>query len=303
VPGPELPDGSQVGLGDHTAALLDSSSGDLLIRSVSSSTGVLGLDPESNDIEPVATIDGEGELAVGVDGLVHVLEIDSGTITTRDSDGEVKGEVSVDLEGDRPVLTAVGDEPVVLDGDRLLSSEFDPVSVDIGDGAVVQKPSGEAAGVLVAGSDGLVEIDFDGGSSTISDDGSGGAARPMRVGACTYGAWGGSATYLQDCDGSDPVTGTVEGMPDGDPLRFRTNHGRVTLNDLVEGSQLLFGDGDPIFIDADWAEAISDEIEIDPEADIETDDESEARCENRENRPPTAEDDLDIFGTRRGRPV
>src|SRR5690606_16516143 len=75
------------------------------------------------------------------------------------------------------------------------------------------------------------------------------------------------------------------------------------LNSLTDGNQLLFGDGDPIFIDNQWAEALSEEIEVDPEATEELDEESEPTCESADNGPPVAEPDEGIFGTRRDRPV
>src|SRR5690606_1860550 len=45
------------------------------------------------------------------------------------------------------------------------------------------------------------------------------------------------------------------------------------------------------------------EIEVDPEATEELDEESEPTCESADNGPPVAEPDEGIFGTRRDRPV
>ena len=107
--------------------------------------------------------------------------------------------------------------------------------------------------------------------------------------------------YAQVCGDAEPVVDLVPGMDSAVEVRFRTNHGRVTLNSLTDGSQLLFGDDDPIFIDSEWSEALSDEIEIDPEAAEEVDEESEPTCESPDNGDPVAEDDEGIFGTRRDR--
>ena len=71
---------------------------------------------------------------------------------------------------------------------------------------------------------------------------------------------------------------------------------RVTLNSMTDGSQLLFGEGDPVFIDNEWAEALSDELEVDPEAVEELDEQTEPTCETPENGDPVAEPDEGCSG-------
>lgn len=302
IPGPELPDGAQIGLGAETAALLDEGTGRLFVLPVATSAAALALDPAS-DLAPVHTADGPAVLAVGVDGLVHLFEPDSGTITTWSPEGAQVATASVPPGLDGATLTAVGDRPVVLDGDRLLWPGAEPVTVEVGDDAVLQEPGPDAAGVLVAGAERLVLVDEDGTETEVSAAGTGAPARPVRVGACSFGGWGGDPTWVQACDGADPQTGVIDELEPGVEVRFRVNRGRVTLNSITEGSQLLFGDGDPIFIDNEWAEALSDEIEIDPEAAEEIDEQSEPTCDSPENGDPVAQPDEDIFGTRRDRPV
>lgn len=302
VPGPELPADAQVALGARTAALFDPGSGGLYVVEATTSAAALALDP-SADAEPVHTVGGDASLAVGVDGLVHLHEHGSGEITTWDVTGRRVASTSVEPGLDGTTLTAVGDQPVVLADDLVVVPGQEPVPVDVGGTAVIQEPGPAAGGVLVAGDELLVEVDFDGDERTLVDVGTGLPARPVRVGGCAFAGWGGDPLYAQVCDGADPVVDLVPGMDASVELRFRTNHGRVTLNSLTDGSQLLFGDDDPIFIDNEWAEALSDEIEIDPEAAEEIDEESEPTCESPQNGDPVAEDDEGVFGTRRDRPV
>lgn len=302
VPGPELAAGSQIGLGADTAALFDPDQGGLFIVEASSSSAVLALDP-SAETGPVHTVDGDAGLAVGTDGLVHLHDHGTGEITTWSAEGTLLETVTVEPELDDAVLTAVGDRPVLfLDGEVLVPGE-EPVPVDVGDGAVVQEPGPGAEGVLVAGNDRLVEVGFDGTVTDLYGAGTGGAARPVRVAGCAYAGWGGDPSFVQLCGDDDPVAGDVPEMEVAVDMRFRVNRDRVTLNSLTDGNQLLFGDGDPIFIDNEWAEALTDEIEFDPEATLEEDEDSEPTCESPENGDPVAEPDDGIFGTRRNRPV
>jgi hypothetical protein len=302
IPGPELPSGAQVALGLETAALLDEGAGTLFVLPVTSSAAALGLDPAS-DLEPVHTVTGAASLAVGVDGLVHLHEHETGEITTWRSDGSQVASVTVAPDLEDAELTAVGDRPVVLADDVLVIPGADPLPLDLGGRAVLQEPGPAADGVLVAGGERLVQVGFDGDEQELSAAGTGGPAPPVRLGGCSFGAWGGDPLYVQVCDGADAITDVIPEMASSVDLRFRVNRQRVTLNSLTDGSQLLFGDDDPIFIDNEWAEALSDEIEVDPEASEEIDELTEPTCEAPENGEPVAEPDDGTFGTRRDRPV
>ena len=153
IPGPELSAGAQVGLGAETAALFDPDSGGLFIVPATSSAAVLALDPASDAAEAVHTVAGQASLAVGVDGLVHLYDGDTGEITTWDVEGKRVASSTVEPNLRDVVLTAVGERPVLFDGDRLLIPGQDPVTVDVGDSAVVQEPGPAADTVLVAGAD------------------------------------------------------------------------------------------------------------------------------------------------------
>lgn len=301
IPGPEVPAAAQVALGRSTAALFDPGDGALYVVPATSSAAVLALDP-GGDLDPVHTIAGDGVLAVGVDGLVHLYDVDTGELTTWDRDGRQVDAVTVEPDLDDAVLSAVGDRPVLLEGDRLLVPGHDPVALEVGDLPQVQEPGPPADGVLVAGDTGFVEVGFDGAVHEIYDGGTGTAARPVRLAGCDFAAWGADPTYAQRC-GDDLVVDAVPEMEPGSELRFRENHERLTLNSLTDGQQLLFGEGDPVFIDNEWAEALSDQYEVDPEAAEDLDEETEPTCENPQNGDPVAEPDEGTFGTRRDRPV
>lgn len=302
IPGPQLPAGTQVALGHRTAALLDTGAGTVFIVEAATSPAALALDPASK-LEPVHTVAGPASLAVGLDGLVHVHEHDTGEITSWDVTGAPVATTSVEPGLEDGVLTTVGDRPVVLVDDLVVVPGQEAVPVDVGGTPVIQEPGPAAGGVLVAGDERVVEVDFAGDQREVVGGGTGGPARPVRLGACTFVAWGGDPTYAQICDGSEAVVDTVPEMDSAVELRFRVNRDRITLNSLTDGSQLLFGDDEPVFIDSEWAEALSDEIEVDPEAAEEIDEESDPTCESPENGDPVAEPDEGIFGTRRDRPV
>ncbi|MDE0805023.1 MAG: Ig-like domain-containing protein, partial [Acidimicrobiales bacterium] len=302
VPGPELPEDAEVGLGGQTAALLTPRSGELRIVRATSSTGVLALDP-SSESGVVAVVEGSATMVVGPDGLVHFYERDSGQVTTWDVDGQRTATTEVGAGGSGAQLTVVGDRPVVLDDRALRLPGGDVVALDA-DGTVVVQEAGPAAdGVLVADDSHLLRVGFGGDVEVLHDGGTGAAARPVWSGGCSFGAWGADPSYAQVCAAGDVVAGPVPAIAVGVDVRFRTNHGRVTLNSLTDGSQLLLGDGDPVFIDNEWAEALSDEIEVDPEAVEELDEQTAPTCETSENGDPVANPDEGAYGTRRGRPV
>ncbi|MDE0805101.1 MAG: Ig-like domain-containing protein, partial [Acidimicrobiales bacterium] len=301
VPGPEIPGDAQVDVHGGTAAML-TPDGRLFVVPAATSSAALALDPES-DAELVAQVDGAASMVVGVDGSVHVHDRDAGRVTTWDVAGDEIGAQDVGPTEADATLTTVGDRPAVLDGSQLHLAGRDPIDLDDDGPLVLQEPGPDADGVLVADDRRLVRVGFDGDVAVLFDDGTGAPARPVQVGACAFGGWGTDPMYVQACPDADPASAPVPEMDAGIEVRFRTNHDRVTLNSLTDGSQLLFGDDDPVFIDNEWAEALSDEIEVDPEAVEELDEQTEPTCETPENGNPVAEDDVGIYGTRRDRPV
>lgn len=303
VPGPEIPSDAQVALGGGTSAMFVPDTGQLFVTPAPNSAAALGFDTEM-EATAAGTIDGPGRLAVGVDGLVHLLATETGEINTYGVDGQhlatrvIRGELT-DVS-----LTAVGSMPVAATPSELLIPDRDPIDLsDIGQHVTLQEPGPATGAVLVAAEGTFLEVSLDGGPMLpIEGAGDGVPAPPVHVAGCSYGAWGGDLSWVQLCEGMEPRTGSEPGLEPSTNLRFRVNRDRVTLNNLDTGTQLLFGEEDPIFIDNEWAEALSEEVDEEPEVDEEADVLIDPTCGD-ENTDPVAEPDRGLFGTRPGRPV
>lgn len=303
IPGPDVPSDAQVGLGGSTAALFNPGTGGLHIAPAPNSSAALALDPAAED-GAVHVIEGPGALAVGVDGLVHLLAIETGEITTWSTNGTRVATRSVESDIDGAVITAVGATPVVLGAGSVHVPGHGATDIaDLGEQLAIQLPGPDAPGVLVAADGGFGRVPLGGGDIVeIAGGGEGAPAEPVFVDGCAFGAWGGDLTYVQRCGDRDPITGRIPELESGDRLKFRVNRDRVTLNNLANGKQLLFGDDEPKFIDNQWAEALTDDIDDNPEEDDEADVQTDPECEGT-NTAPTAEPDEGLFGTREGRPV
>lgn len=301
VDGPDLPDGTQFGLGGGTAAILDPVSGGLRVASATSSTVAVGLDP-FGELSPVATFSESARLAVGDDGTVHVFDPEESELVSYSVDGVERARRSLDVDaGEDLQLTAVGTVPVVLAGGDVVTDRASILLEGTGDGPVLQEPGPAASSVLVATDDALLDVPLGGGEprQLFAAD-SGGTAAPVLVAGCAYGAWSLHNRWAQVCAGQ-VRDGQVAEMPTGGELRYRVNRDRVTLNRLEDGSQLVFLDDTVTFLDGEWAEALVEEPDEDEQDDQEEETESTEQECAEEPAPPVAEDDR--FGTRPGRPV
>ncbi|KZE94193.1 hypothetical protein AVP42_01189 [Agromyces sp. NDB4Y10] len=203
---------------------------------------------------------------------------------------------------DRPEnaqVTSVGGRWAVWDaGARLL--HLDGRSVDLSDVAasgertVLQRPSLDGDGVLLATREGLVEVPFDGAEPMIlADSMTGSPARPVRHGECVHAAWGGGTAW-RACDGA-----TGQPTPLGRRIaapgpRFLANGDALVLNDPQTGATWSAA-GDYELID-NWAKLI--EIERD-ERRVEQNDPDSPVATEKSQVPPVAVDDE--FGARPGR--
>ncbi|MCC5949483.1 MAG: cadherin-like domain-containing protein [Nitriliruptoraceae bacterium] len=227
---------------------------------------------------------------------------------------------------DRVEVAAVGSRPVVLDpdGGRLWATDPElaqPAHERDEDGAqdteapveafdvagagalpVLQRPGPAGTAALLATdtrwwsvtlADGTVTEHLDGGAGT--------PAAPVVVAGCAYGAWSGNGLIARVCDGGEVTTQEDERFATGAPLTWRVNRDRVVLNELETGRQLVFGDGEPQYLD-EWAEAFTDEPEETTDTDEEEPAESTPQTRDRTvNEPPVANDVR--VGTRPDRPV
>ncbi|MCB7137080.1 Ig-like domain-containing protein [Cellulosimicrobium marinum] len=298
-----LPAGAQVASGGATTAILDDEEGLLWVVPFD---GATAFDPEETD--PVAEIDGGGALTVSRDGTVLVAAPSTGTLwrVGTHRGGAPAGEPTTSSlpvsPGADVAVTAVGDEPVVLDrsGGRLVLPDGTSVPLDAADGAALQQPSAASDHVVVATASGLVAQPLDGGDAT-TRTARGVPAAPVQLDDCTYGAWSSTGQVIRDCAGTDrDVDRTLEGLDPQARLGYRVNRHVVVLNDLAAGT---------VWMAADEYQKVDDwDVQLPEEAEGE---ESDAELTNPEqvdqliadrsqpNKPPQPKDDM--LGVRPGR--
>lgn len=193
---------------------------------------------------PVARLGPDGVLAVGPGGEVAAYDPESGTAHVLRPDDTAARTVDVGpaRTRDRDLrLTLLGDEPVVLDGTRLLRAGHDPV--DLGDGAVVQHPGPDAARTIVATPGALLAVAASGDAAVLDDGGTGAAVRPVVTDDCTYAAWRGDAgpgRMVVRCDDDDPLE---TDLASGGQWAFRVGGPAVVLNQTQDGTAHLVVDG------------------------------------------------------------
>lgn len=304
IPGPEVSESTRLEIRAGTAALLDGTSGNLFITTADR---VLSIDSESEDDEDVKatlTEPGFGDVAIDDLGNVHFVDLSSGAVTRFDAEGVQLSTTTLALDEpvEFPEVAAIGDRTVVLDTSRSLLYVDSRKPVDVaGAGSLPRlQESGEASDrALVVTDTAWWSVPLDGGEAdAIEVEPAGQPARPVVVGGCGYGAWNGNGLVARTCAGDlqqrnfDAFTGGT--------LRWRVNRGRVLLNQLESGAQLLHGEGEPVFID-NWAEVLVDEPDDSDDADDREAEFTQQQQNRGENRPPVAEND--VVGTRIGRPL
>lgn len=295
----EVGPGATVGIGGTTGAVLRKGKvwvvpGDLL-----GSTDL-------SERPPALEIDGDGALAVGVDGIVHVVALKAGEVIRLDGDGAELDRRPLGADGvDAVQVSAVGERTVVLDtgGKRLLVPGGSPVDLaSLGEGLVLQQPGpANEAGALVAGNTSLAAVSLVSSTPTVLAEGGGAPAAPVFVAGCGYAAWSGSGALAKACPGRDAVVHPLG--PFAGPLQFRVNRGRAVLNDLRDGVSWLFTDGEPRRVD-DWSQALNSdeqESEIDSGRTEAVEEPVKVLDRSAANRPPVAVDD--DAAARAGRPT
>ncbi|MBD5786499.1 tandem-95 repeat protein [Cellulosimicrobium terreum] len=298
-----LPAGAQVASGGATTAVLDGEEGLLWVLPFD---GATAFDAEAMD--PTAEVGGDGALTVSRNGTVFVAVPSTGTLWTVPTTvrGTTSGEPSTSAlpvaKGAELQVTAVGDEPVVLDGSasQLILPGGKVAAIPGGDQARLQQPSTQADAVAVATTDALVHQPLAGGDA-VRRAAQGTPAAPAQLDGCTYGAWGSTGQVIRDCEGTDrDVDKRLEGLDPQARLEYRVNRHVVVLNDLSAGT---------LWMAADEFEKVDDwDLQIPEEAEGE---EADAELTNPEqvdqfvadrdqpNRAPKPEDDS--FGVRPGR--
>ncbi|MGW6129813.1 Ig-like domain-containing protein [Cellulomonas sp. NPDC055163] len=290
-----VPGGASASMGGGTVAVLDSG-GNAWVRPFAA-LDALRVSSDQPDLElgdggrVVVTRDG---VALGVDGTtgdVTRVRLEAGTPVV-----EPVGSFGTGVE----TLTAVGDEPVGLDGSTLVTLRGE-VELD-GDDLVLQQPGPAADDALVASRTALLRVPLGGGDPVERlTGGSGRPAAPVRVRDCAHAAWA-SATgsYLRECGGSGAQVEDLEGMSAQDELTFRVNRGAVVLNDTLRG-RVWMPLEDTALREPNWEDIVPEE-ELEEEQEdadgTETTQDLVAEC-GTQSAPPTAQDDG--FGVRPGR--
>ncbi|MFC6508283.1 Ig-like domain-containing protein [Promicromonospora citrea] len=294
------PRGALVASGGRTTAILDPDSGRLWVLPFD---GLTAFDEEQ--LEPTVEVGTGGRLAVGTDGTVHVAVARDRTLYrvetgAQGAPGEVRErDLSVAEDADLDV-TAVGPDPVVLDhtAAALVLPGGDVVDLAGAAEARLQQPSDAARSVLVATPSALVAQPVRGGEATVRPA-DGVPAAPVRVGACTFGAWSGTGLVIRDCPGTDrDVDEYLEGA-DGE-LAYRVNRQVVVLNDVGDGTLWMAADDFEKVDDWDLTmpeDAVGERTETESTTPELVDQVVTER--DRPNRPPAPTDD--DLGVRPGR--
>lgn len=266
-------------------------------------------------LKPTKTFDSGDSLAtVTTGGTVHVLQ--GGELTTFPYSATtqgIKAKEPVKVDGvsgqvDDLAMTAVGEEPVILDrtsGTLYVGSsgkEVDLASAGVRDAkdAVLQQPSLHGDGVLLATPDSLYDVPLDGGKATRDKTtGKGSPVAPVRAAGCAYAAWNGSNTYVTHCEGATPQQDRVEGATAQSRLALRVNHELVVLNDPASGRSWMIAD-DMQIVDT-WVVTqpldVKEQVEKEKET-LTSTVVNVAPDQREENRPPVA--NADSFGVRPG---
>ncbi|MFD2797443.1 Ig-like domain-containing protein [Promicromonospora vindobonensis] len=294
------PKGALLVSGGPTTAVLDPEDGRLWVLPFE---GMLAFDEE--ELKPTADLGHGGRLTVSDAGTVFVAVPADGTLYTFET-GALGGvgdtsETGLAVATDAEVeVTAVGDEPVVLD--RTASNLILPggAAVGVADGAEarLQQPSVEADVVVVATPGSLVTQPLGGGDATVRRAG-GNPAAPVQLGACTFGAWSGTGQVVRDCPGTDRDVDEILEGADGE-LAYRVNRDVVVLNDVAAGT--LWMAAEEFEKVDDWDLTMPEDAEGEQvEAETTTPEFVDQAVAERDkpNRPPQPKDD--DLGVRPGR--
>ncbi|MEV4900506.1 Ig-like domain-containing protein [Citricoccus sp. NPDC055426] len=272
--------------------------------------------------------EGEGSVAstTTVEGQVLVADLQEGAVHRFDAPETAGGPFEEterqDLEAlaemADPIVTAVGETPVVVDsGAGRLSWPGRSVQDDRLVGAVPQ-PAGPATGriALSTGHDlltvdlGSGEVDSlpladpaDAGAGATLPGGSTGASAataPVQVDGCIHAASARTGHYLRDCpaEGNDEIVPIPE-LSAGAELVFRVNRDRVVLNDTGAGTTWLVLEQMKVVSNWDDLEPPEGEGDEEDEESDEVTRQTALPDRQEENRPPVAVDDT--FGVRAGR--
>ncbi|GAA5194266.1 Ig-like domain-containing protein [Arthrobacter gyeryongensis] len=300
----QLPPSVTINFGQNSLVLANPEKGMLW---VSNSNAFGSFDADAT--KPVLA-DSKGVVAaVGANDVVYAADPSHGEISSIhvDSAGGVASKDTVPYDGIRNIkgaqITAVGDQPVVLDGSsgELFLPGGKKVTLPDGAGAKLQQSGPGTGFVAIATPKSLTKQPLDGSAATVVDLGSVGAPlAPVQNNSCVYAAWSGAGKYVRDCENpTDNVRRDIPSVSTQANMVFRVNRNVVVLNDVSSGS---------VWLVTDNMRLVSNWDDIVPPPDKSDDQDQQAADKNpvnslpdrsKENRPPIAVDDQ--LGVRPGR--
>ncbi|MEO7018477.1 MAG: cadherin-like domain-containing protein, partial [Leifsonia sp.] len=236
----QVPENSQLGYGANTLSVL-SPDGKLWVLDAAGR-----LDFDKTKTRPTAALGKGARIAVSKSGKTFAVSPEQKALYTVDHPGAGPAKASFPAP-EAFQLTAVGDQPVVLDtkANDVVKADGSTVALS-SKGVRLQQPSDASSSVVVASAAGLMTVPLSGGDVTEQASGAKGArdasstvsgvSAPVRLGTCSYGAWSSTGRYLYACDGQKPVSVQIDQPVKGDALEFRVNHGVIALNNLRDGN-------------------------------------------------------------------
>ncbi|WP_404389960.1 Ig-like domain-containing protein [Humibacillus xanthopallidus] len=302
-----------VDLRGGTVALIDPATGTLKAQRVQTQTGISSLDALQTQAKPLAKVGGNAAVAVGVDGSIHALSAEKGTITVLRPEGTGFAKpvtTTLGFTSKSAQVTAVGTHWVVWDSGtgKLWSDTLpEPEQLSVGGAqpgnpayAALQQPGPDATTVLIQDESQLTQVPLTGeaptsGGVTLSQGGSGRQiflSQPVRLASCVHAAWAApsNAYYGRNCGSpGESDTADLGAMKKGvrtDGVKLRVNRGLIVLNDLDSGA-VWDVDRDQVKID-NWDSVIPPPT---------TDDKNKKKDENlvddeQSKTPPKAQNDV-----------
>lgn len=225
-------------IGGSTAALFNTKTGNVW---VGSAADVKSVNPAADS--PKMSLGTGGAIAVTHDGTVYGYRASDHTVLSVDGPkGTISKVASITGASNAESFTVVGDTPVVASSGKVF---WPSGSANIGltGRAILQAPStdGEQQDwVAVSTPRGIATINLRSKKvATLPNSGKGDAAQPVSTGGCVFAAWSQRANnYVMACDanGKNAKFASLESVTATSQLVFRTNHGLVVLNDVINGN-------------------------------------------------------------------
>ncbi len=290
-----IPSSGDVQMAGGTLASADAETGEVWAVRYDDMVGKPVMTAVDRQSDALAEAGERAALAVSQGGAVVVTSAEEGTVTTLRPAGAGFGEPSSeDLPADAGQVTSVttvGERVVTLDAAAGVVRTLDGAAASVPVDSVLQQAGPAADSVLVASADELLGVDLDSGDVTTiaTTRSSGDPVEPVRLGACTYGAWsGGQGNVSVQCGSQDATVSDLKG--DATNLAFRVNRAEIVLNDANSGAVWDVDDEKPVKID-NW-EAFTSKKKTE-------EDDKKSDADDADRRPPQAKPDA--YGVRAGR--